>query len=142
MTQESSGSPDVDQIRDLEEDRLRRRLLAVERETERLRGRARIFGIGLLVSLVLAAVATLSPHLLALGGNSVDLDTVTARRMVLVDSEGVQRGEWRVDEEGNSRLRVLDRRSRTRLSFSVLSDGSPGLSLTNANGKRRAGLAL
>lgn len=142
MTGPNQTSSDQGPTKDFEGDRLRQRLLAVERRAETLRTRERLFGVAILVALVLAAISAFTPQLLAVGGDEVELTALSAERFILKDSEGNTRGGWSVDPEGNSRLTIQDRQGRTRLSFSVLSSGSPGLSLTNANGRSRAALAL
>jgi len=142
MTGESNGSSDMGQMRDLEEERIRQRMISLERESEKLRSRERVFGVGLLVALVLAAIAAFSPHLLSMNGDEVEVDVLSAQNILLKDAEGIIRGRWSVDDGGNSRLTVLDRQGRTRLSLSVLSGGSPGMSFSNANGRTRAALAL
>ncbi len=126
MTDKTRDTSDLDKKNEIEEERFRHRLLALERESERLRSRARLMGIGLVVALVLGAVGALSHGILGGGGDGMTVDVLTAQRVVLTDAQGVARGEWRVDEEGNARLGLLDRQGRTRLSFSVLSGGSPG----------------
>jgi hypothetical protein len=141
MTDKTSDKSGVSGFHDVEE-RIRQRLLAVEREAAWLRSRVRLLGIGLLFTLALGAFGAFSQGLPGLSDRTRDLETLTAERIVLRDASGTPRGEWRVDEEGNARLGLLDRQGRTRLSLSVLSGGSPGMSLINQNGQRRAGLAL
>jgi hypothetical protein len=142
MTGENQTPSENDRLKNLEEERLRQRLVALERQADRLRFRERVFGLGIFVALVLAAISAFTPHLLAVGGEDVNLGTVTAERLVLEDANGLPRGSWSVDEEGNARLTIQDRQGRTRMSLSVLGNGSPGLSLANANGRNRVGLAL
>jgi hypothetical protein len=127
---------------DSDEEQLRRRILSLEREAEWLRARARLLGIGLLVTLILGAIGAFSQGIPGMGGNNGSFEMLTAEHVVLTDDQGQARGEWRLDEEGNARLGLLDRQGRTRLSLSVLSGGSPGLSLVNSNGRRRAALGL
>lgn len=142
MTDNTKDPSDLGIKSEMEEERLRHRLLAVEREAEWLRARIRFLGFGLVAALLLGAVGTFSHGLFGGWEEGMAVDQLTAKRILLTDAQGMARGEWRVDEEGNARLGLLDRQGRTRLSFSVLSSGSPGLSLVNANGRRRAGLAL
>jgi hypothetical protein len=142
MTKNSDSTSDMNIMREMEEDRLRHRLLSLERETVRLKKQIRFFGIGLLGALALAVVAALGPLLFTRGSGELDMDLVRTRQLVLEDVDGTQRGEWRVDEEGNSRLSVFDRQGRTRLSFSVLNGGFPGMSLRNASGETRAALGV
>jgi hypothetical protein len=142
MTDTKKEPSDLGKMSEMEEERFRRRLLAIEKETENLRARARILGIGLLVTLILGAVGAFSSGIFSGSDEAMEVGVLTVQRVVLVDGQGVARGEWRVDDEGNARLGLLDRLERTRLSFSVLSGGSPGMSLVNSNGRRRAGLAL
>lgn len=141
MTDKTSDKSSVSGFHDVEE-RIRQRLLAVEREAAWLRSRVRLLGIGLLLTLGLGAAGAFSQGIPGLGGRNRTLATLTAQRIILTDASGTARGEWRVDEEGNARLGILDRQGRPRLSLSVLSGGSPGMTLINQNGQRRAGLAL
>lgn len=134
-TQDSTGWKEA-------EERIRHRLLSLERETESLRSRARILGLGLLMTLILGAFGAFSHGIPGLQPKASTVDMLTAKQIVLQDAGGSPRGEWRVDEDGNSRLAILDRRGRVRLSLSVLSGGSPGMSLVNAVGQRRAALGL
>lgn len=142
MTNKPTGSPDMDRMKEMEEDRFRHRLLALEREAESLRSRARVLTVGLVVALILGAVGGLGYALSAGMGGAVDVEVLRAQRVVLLDPGGRPRGEWVVDDEGNARLALLDHQARPRLSLSVLSGGFPGLSLINANGARRAAFGL
>ncbi len=142
MTDTPAGPSDMARMRDMEEDRFRHRLLALEREADSLRSRARILTVGLAVALILAAVGFLGYGPGGGNGSSVDLEVLRAERIVLLDPSGSPRGEWTVDGEGNARLALLDHQGRPRLSLSVLSGGFPGLSLINANGARRAAFGL
>jgi hypothetical protein len=142
MSDESTGrTPNPEQVREAEE-RIRRRFLAVEREAETLRSRVRLLGVGLLVTLVLGGVGAFSQGIPGIQRRTSNVEVLTAKHIVLQAEDGGTRGEWLVDEEGNSRLRILDRRGRVRLGLTVLSSGSPGMSLVNANGRRRAALGL
>ncbi len=143
MTEKTSGSPEMDRTLEMEDERLRQRLLLAEREVEQLRSRTRLMGAGLLVALGLSGLALISPGFLGRGDPStVEVDILQAKHIVLQDAEGRPRGEFRVDPEGNARISLLDRQGRPRLSLSVLSGGFPGMSLINANGQRRAALGL
>jgi len=142
MNDQPKMSPNLDRMTEMEEERLRRRLLAVEKEAENLRSRGRFLSLGLAVSLVLAGFAAFSQTALGGGGKELQATSLRTERIVLEDSDGSQRGEWRVDEEGNSRLTILDRQGNTRLSLSVLNAGFPGLSFTNGSGQTRAALGL
>jgi hypothetical protein len=135
-------SSEAERLRELEEERFRQRLLAVEREAQRLKTTVRILGIGLVVTLALASAAAFTPHLLEMGGNEVRLDLLRVREIVLENDQGVARGRWLVDGAGNSRMSLLDRQGRPRLGLSVLTGGQPGLALMNANGKSRATLGI
>jgi hypothetical protein len=127
---------------EMEEERIRRRLLAVEKEAERLRSRAQLLGFGFLITLGMAGFALFFQGPFGGPGDDIHTGSLRTGQIVLEDSDGVQRGEWRVDEEGNSRLTILDRQGNTRLSLSVLNAGFPGLSFTNGNGQTRAALGL
>ena len=142
MKDQPKMSPNLDRMTEMEEERLRRRLLAVEKEAENLRSRSRFLSLGLAVSLVLAGFAAFSQTVFGGGGKELHANSLRTERIVLEDSDGSQRGEWRVDEEGNSRLTILDRQGNTRLSLSVLNAGFPGLSFTNGSGQTRAALGL
>jgi hypothetical protein len=142
MTEEKGMPSDTDRMRGLEEERLRQRLVSLERHSEKVRSRERLFGVGILIALLLAAVAAFTPHFLSVNGDEVSMRTVSAEVFVLRDVEGVIRGRWAVDDGGNSRMTILDRQGRTRMSLSVLSNGSPGMSFSNSNGTPRAALAL
>jgi len=141
MTDKTGGMSDYSGLHEAEE-RIRQRLLALEREASWLRTRVRLLGIGLLVTLVLGGIGAFSQGLPGLGRTTRTLDELRAKRIVVTDASGNARGEWKVDAQGDSRLAILDRQGRSRLSLAVLSGGSPGMSLSNANGQRRAGLAL
>jgi hypothetical protein len=142
MTNESRMSSDGDRMKELEEERFRQRLLAVEREAAGLRNHVRVMGLGLIVTLGLACAAAFTPHLLEVGGNDVELEVLHVKEIVMEDDQGRARGRWTVDEEGNSRISLLDRQGRPRFNLSVLSGGYPGLSLMNANGQPRTALGI
>jgi hypothetical protein len=142
MTENAKGRSESGNPSDLEDHQTRRRLLALERETEELKSKARWSRIAVVVALILGMLGAFSHGIPGLTERRMDLEVLRAQHLILEDGDGVARGEWRVDEAGDSRLTLLDRQGRTRFSMAVLSGGSPGLSLINANGQRRAGLAL
>ena len=69
-------------------------------------------------------------------------DIVEAQSFRIVDADGMARGEWGIDEEGNARLSLLDERRQPRLNLTVLQSGSPGMALISDSGQRRAVLGL
>jgi hypothetical protein len=142
MTDEQKSASDAEKMRLYMEGRMQDRLFHLERGEKRLKARMRFLSFGLVAALGLASAAFVWPGALGLNGEPEDPGTLSVRHLVLVDGNGDPRGEWRVDEEGNSRLTFQDRQGKTRLSLSVLSGGSPGLSLINADGQRRAALGL
>jgi hypothetical protein len=125
----------------IEEERTRRRLLALEKESERLRSWVRILGFAMFASLGLSIFATFGPSPLDRAGE-LSTKVLRTEHLVLEGANGQARGEWRVDEEGNSRLLLLDRQASPRLSLSVLNAGFPGLSLKSGSGQTRAALGL
>jgi len=130
---------DVGMMREIEE-RLRARLISVERDIESFRSRARFFGFALTVTLALLAMVAVYPDVLATTGVRAAKERLEIQHLVLVGEDGGHRGEWLVDEDGNTRLILLDRQGRARLRLSVLDGGFPGLSLSNAEGQSRAAL--
>lgn len=142
MSDESKISSELERMRQVDEERLRHRLLAVEKEVEGLRSRGRLLGFGIVVSLGLAVLAVFGNGFFPGSGREVRMDALRTQSIVLEDGDGKARGEWRVDEEGNSRLAIMDRLEKTRLSLSVLNAGFPGMSLTNGSGQTRAALGL
>jgi len=120
--------------------RLRSQLGQLQVEARSLRTRVRWLTGGLVLALVAVVLVALRPDLLAMDDGSGGL--LETRHLVLVGEDGQARGEWRVDEEGNVRLTMMDRQRSDRLSISVLSGGYPGLSLIDAQGQRRAALGL
>ena len=117
MNQNSGETADLDMMREIE-DRVKSRLLALERETERLRIRSRILIIGLLVSLGLVTIVAVNPDLLAVTGIHAGSEALSIRHLVLLDDRGLPRGEWTVDEEGSGSFRGA-RRSHFRPCLSV-----------------------
>jgi hypothetical protein len=142
MSEDKGGTSDAEMMRGFMEERALDRLKALEQEAEKLRGRVRLLGVGLFTALGLSVVAAFWPGVLSVGAGLGKMEVLRVQRLVLEDAEGTARGEWRVDEEGNSRFTLLDRQGRTRLSLAVLSGGSPGLSLIDMDGQRRAALGL
>ena len=78
MTNKTSDTSDSGRSNEIEEERLRHRLLALERESEQLRSRVRLLGIGLLVTLILGAVGVFSQGVLGLGKDEVAVELLTA----------------------------------------------------------------
>jgi len=142
MTDERNVPSDGERLKEMEDERIRQRLLEVEREAAGLRSRFRLMGFGLIVTLALAAAAAFTPHLLAVGGDDVQLEVLRVQEIVLEDDGGRARGRWTVDEDGHSRISLLDRQGRARFNLSVLTGGNPGFSLMNANGQSRAALGI
>ena len=142
MDTNDQGLPDGGMRQEMEE-RLHARIRAVERQARGLRTRVRWLGLALLGAVALAAFALVNPGFLdgtRLGGSEPTV--VEATRIVLVNENGIPRGEWFVDEEGNGRLAMLDQQQRERLLLTVRGAGYPGISLSNAAGQRRVALGL
>lgn len=138
MNDEKQGAGDGG-MREEMEHRLLARVNTLERDLRKVRGRSRLYAIGLLGSLVLALLALL-------GGGSLPSAARTgvleAQRIVLLGPDGQPRGEWGVDEEGNTTLSMMDLQRRPRLTLTVRNAGYPGLSLSNTAGERRVALGL
>jgi hypothetical protein len=141
MNQNAGERNDLGMMREIEE-RVRSRLLVLERETQSLRFRTRILSFGLVGTLILVIVVALNPDFLAVTGIHAGRETLSVRSLELLDGQGLRRGEWSVDDEGSARLSLLDRQGRPRMNLSVLSGGFPGLSLMNSSGQQRAALGL
>jgi hypothetical protein len=94
-----------------------------------------ILGVGLLATFALSSIA-----LSASGAFSSDT-TVEGEAFILRDAMGLERGRWGVAENGDVLLELKDQVPSPRLRFSVLSDGSPGISLKDGRGGNRAVLA-
>jgi hypothetical protein len=139
MTDEKPQVPEGQAEPAQTEDRTVSRLLDMDKRLRTLNLQLRLLGAGLAVALVALITVVLRPGLLGGPGSAAVL---SVRHLVLLDEAGRPRGEWRVDEEGNSRLTLQDRLGQARLSLAVLSAGSPGLSLIDATGHRRAALGL
>lgn len=137
MSEKNHSGSDAEKMRTFLEERLRDRMVVVEQGTKQLQKVVRILGVGILLAFGLIITLSLWP---SVGGE--DGEPLRIQHLVLEDADGVARGEWRVDEEGNSRFVLLDRDGRPRLSLSVLSGGFPGMSLIDTSGKRRAALGL
>lgn len=119
---------------------IRDRFRAAERHIRRLRTQSRLLAIGTAAAVAIAGAAWMAPK-----NDSAPTDgkqTVEAHRIVLLGPDGVPRGKWSVDDDGNARLDLLDLEQRERLSFSVRGEGDPGLALSNAEGERRVALGL
>lgn len=119
---------------------IRDRFRAAERHIRRLQMRSRVLTVGMLGAFALAGAGWITPPAWASGAG--ESDTLEARRIVLVGPNGLPRGEWSVDQDGNASLTILDLQQRERLSFSVRGEGYPGLSLSNEAGERRVALGL
>lgn len=124
------------------EARFRSRMTTLERENQTLRSRVRMIGLGLLAALALLLAGVVRPGFLSSGAQGRAAGEIRTRSLVLVDGDGLPRGQWTVDQEGNARLGMLDELGRQRLSLSVLEGGFPGMSLINAQGQRRAAFGL
>lgn len=142
MAEDRESAANVAMMRDIDE-RLRARMVALEREVASVRGRSRVLFLGLLVTLALLVVVAAFPDLIASTGVRAASESLEVRRLVLLGPEGRgRRGEWSVDEDGNARLSLMDQQGRPRLNLTVLGGGFPGISLANAEGQRRAVLGL
>lgn len=141
MNQNAGERNDLGMMREIEE-RVRSRLLVLERETQSLRFRTRVLSFGLVGTLILVIVVALNPDFLAVTGIHAGSETLSVRSLELLDDQGLRRGEWSVDDEGSARLSLMDRQGRPRMNLSVLSGGFPGMSLMNSAGQQRAALGL
>lgn len=117
-----------------------RRLDTLERENDRLKRRstAAVATAGALLglSVILLGVALTR----GLGGGVAD--AVEARRFVLRDETGLQRGFFEVGERNTVRLVLRDTDGRERMRLALLPDGSPGLTLGDREGRPRAILGV
>ena len=85
---------DIGMMREIEE-RLRARLISVERETESLRLRARFFGFALTVTLALLALVAVYPDVLATTGIRSAAERLEIQHLVLVGEDGGPSGASR-----------------------------------------------
>jgi hypothetical protein len=141
MSQKGGDTTDIGMMREIEE-RVRSRLLALEREVAALRSRTRLLTIGTLVALILAATVAVNPDFLAVTGIHSGGEGLSVRSLTLLDGNDRPRGEWAVDDAGDARLSLFDRQGRRRMNLSVLSGGQPGMSLINSAGTSRAAFGL
>lgn len=141
MTQNGGDKTDIGMMREIEE-RVRSRLLSLEREAEALRRRTRLLTVGFFLAIGLAFTVALNPDLLAVTGIHSGGEGLRVRSLVLLDDNDRPRGEWGVNEAGDARLSLFDRQGRRRLNISVLSGGHPGMSLINSAGQSRAAFGL
>jgi len=142
MTEHENGLSDAEKMREFQEERERAHYQILEENVRRLRRGMRGLTFGFVLVLGLYVVTIFRPDLLGIKFGPEVSELLRVRHLVLEDPSGVTRGEWRVDEEGNARFSLQDRRGKVRLSLSVLSGGSPGLSLIDDADQRRAALAL
>lgn len=138
----NSETPREERATGMTEDWARRRFAVMEDQLRTLRSRFRLLGFGLLVAIAACIILAVKPELLGLGDGTHAVGMVRTQHLVLEDRNGVVRGEWEVDGDGNARLSFLDREGRPRLSLSVLNGGWPGLSLIDSWGTRRAVLGI
>lgn len=141
MTENGNAPLDREHLRETE-DRIRQRHRLLEEDAGRLKARVRYLTLGLVLALALNVAIIFFPGITGLPGRVHASGALRVQHLVLQDADGSQRGGWQVDEEGNSRLTLLDRQANPRLSLSVLSGGSPGMSLIDATGNRRVALAF
>jgi hypothetical protein len=132
--------PEVEDGSDLSDEAIMDRFRAAERHLRRLRVQSRVLSVGIVFAIGVAATAWISSSVGSPGATQPG--TVEAHRIVLLGADGLPRGEWSVDEEGNADLHMLDVQQRERLSLSVRSEGQPGLALSNSAGERRVALGL
>ena len=132
------GASDVAAMREIE-DRVRARVRATEEDTRRMQIQVRLLGLGFGLTLCLLGLVIFAPGLI---GASPSVDIVEAQRFRLIGADGGLRGEWGVDEDGSTRLSLVDQRRQPRLNLTVLESGFPGMALINGDGQRRAVLGL
>lgn len=63
--------------------------------------------------------------------------SLRAQEMVLVDANGAERGSWRVDAHGTTRLVLTDGEGVDRLRLTLNQTGEQGISLSDATGAVR-----
>jgi len=131
---------EVEDGTDLSDETIMERFRAAERHLRSLRMQSRVMSVGIVCAIGVAAAAWISS---SVGSrDATQPGTVEAHRIVLLGADGLPRGEWSVDEEGNAGLHMLDVQQRERLSLSVRGEGQPGLALSNSAGERRVALGL
>lgn len=141
MTENVNAPLDREHLRETE-NRIKQGYRSLENEAGRLKARVRILTLGLILALAVNVVTIFFPGITGLPGRLHPPGTLRVQHLILQDASGKSRGDWHVDEEGNSRLTLLDRQANPRMSLSVLSGGSPGMSLIDATGDRRVALAF
>lgn len=113
------------------------RLSQVERELKSARRTNAMLSAGLIAATLLAVLA-LGTALLFRGRVSA-IDT---QQIVLRDTEGAERGVFRINDDGGAVLALQDRNGLARLRLSVLNEGSAGIALTDSRGRSRVVLGF
>ena len=135
-TGDAGSSGDWEYLLRETEARLGRRIERLEGREARLRWGLRITSVGLVVALgALAAMHLASREQTESGWTVKRLST---QEVVLVDSDGVERGRLGMNDDGRAGIALADRDGRDRIRLSVLTDGSPGITISDPDGRPRA----
>jgi len=112
------------------------RLSVVENENARLRRFTTLLMIGV------AGVTALAAAGLVMARAALGAGTHDGSAFVLRDEAGIERGAWRIQENGATMLSLNDRNGIGRVRATVLEDGAPGLALADAKGRSRVVVSL
>lgn len=122
------------------EDRLEARIRGLESQNRSLRRLSTALTVLVGLGVVTGVVHVLSPGALDFVRPSAGV--IEANGFVVRDSDGAVRGQWIVEEDGRVRFGLNDLAETRRVSFSVLSGGSPGLALSNRDGQTRLAIGV
>ncbi len=136
---DSQERPYREQLIDLE-DRMVARISGLETQNRSLKRRNALLTLLVGLGVVVGGVHVLNP-------NAMDLlrptaGVIEATGFAVRDADGQLRGRWIVEEDGRVRFSLHDLTETRRVSVSVQSGGSPGLSLANRDGQTRVALGL
>lgn len=123
-----------------------RRLLdqRFDRETRRMRRRVSFLGWTAIVLAVVAVAVTggLAYYAIYRELPAITSPTLRTHELVLVGPDGQERGSWRVDDSGTTRLVLTDQAGVDRLKLTLRPSGEQGVSLADSSGAARVVLGL
>jgi hypothetical protein len=128
---------DLALIRQMVDQRVREATAAASRRVRVLSWVAVVFAL-----VALGTSAALAYYTYYYGLPGITSPSIRAHELILVDRAGNERGFWRVDREGTTRLSMADPQGVDRLRLTVRADGEQAVALADGSGAARIALAV
>jgi hypothetical protein len=134
---EATPAMDLAMFRQMLDERVQAATAAANRRVRRVSLLALFFAV-----VALGTSGALAYYTYYYGLPGIVSPSIRAHELVLVDRGGLERGHWRVDGEGTTRLSLSDLDGVERLRLTVRPDGEQAIAIADGAGAARLALAV